>query len=108
VATNSKTKKRYEEMTSEELAVLTAQFDEEFAINRAAELPTKMANNWKRAKRKRGRPKIGKGAKVISVSLEQQLLKDVDRLAKTLGLTRAKLIAIGLSTVLARFTKRKE
>lgn len=55
---------------------------------------------WRRMQRKRGRPQRGKGARVISVSVERNLLRRADRLAKTSGLTRARLIEIGLRTLL--------
>ncbi len=51
-------------------------------------------------RRKRGRPQRGKGAKVISVSVERALLRRADQLAKTSGLSRARLIEMGLRTVL--------
>src|SRR5215211_6415734 len=99
---------QYESMTKEELAAATAQFDQEFAIDQSTELPPAMAEQWERAKRKRGRPKIGKGVKVISVSLEQQLLRDADKLAKRIGFTRAALISMGLGMVLGKLSKRRE
>lgn len=51
---------------------------------------------WERDKRKPGRPKVGKGAKVISVTVEGGLLDRADAYAKGHGLTRAQLIARGL------------
>jgi hypothetical protein len=56
---------------------------------------------WARAKRKPGRPRRGKGAKVISVSVERDLLSRSDALAKDLGLSRTGLIERGLKAVLA-------
>lgn len=61
---------------------------------------------WARAKRKPGRPRCGKGAKVISVSVERALLSRSDALAKDMGLTRAGLIERGLQAVLATEGKR--
>jgi hypothetical protein len=61
---------------------------------------------WVRAKRKPGRPRRGKGAKVISVSVERDLLSRSDALAKDLGLSRAGLIERGLQAVLATEGKR--
>ena len=55
---------------------------------------------WEAAKRKRGRPREGQGAKVVSVSLERTLLARSDRLAKRLKISRAKLIASGLERLL--------
>jgi hypothetical protein len=56
---------------------------------------------WRRARRKPGRPRRGKGAKVISVSVERGLLSRSDALAKNLGVSRAGLIERGLKAVLA-------
>jgi hypothetical protein len=54
---------------------------------------------WQRFK-KLGRPKVGKGAKTISLTVEKDLLKRADTYAKQHGLTRAKLIARCLETVI--------
>jgi hypothetical protein len=53
-----------------------------------------------RAKRKAGRPRIGKGAKVIAVSVERGLLKRADAYARRHGLKRTELIAQALRTVM--------
>jgi hypothetical protein len=53
------------------------------------------------AKLRRGRPRVGKGAKRVLVTIERGLLKDADAYAKRRGLTRAALISKGLRTVLA-------
>jgi hypothetical protein len=56
---------------------------------------------WRRFK-KMGRPKIGKGAKTISLTVEKDLLKQADAYAKLHGISRAKLIAQGLQTIMGR------
>ena len=93
-------KKRITEMDADELAVETAVLDEEFAVDKFGPLPAGAREQWERAKRKRGRPKKGKGAKVISVSVERDLLERSDRLARQLGITRAALVARGLAAAL--------
>jgi hypothetical protein len=57
-----------------------------------------------KAKRKAGRPKIGKGAKVIAVSVERGLLKRADTYAKRHGLKRTELIARALMTIMGDST----
>jgi hypothetical protein len=57
---------------------------------------------WARAKKKMGRPVKGKGSKVISLSVERELLGKADRLAKKKGVTRASIVAAGLIAVLKR------
>jgi len=50
----------------------------------------------KKAKAKIGRPRIGRGAKVVAVTLEKGLLERVDAYAKKHRVKRAQLIAHGL------------
>jgi hypothetical protein len=50
---------------------------------------------------KRGRPRTGKGVKVIALSVEKSLLARADARAKAEGVSRAALIARGLEAVLA-------
>ena len=49
---------------------------------------------------KRGRPPVGQGAEKIRISLERGLLKQTDKLARTLRLSRSQLIATGLRRML--------
>jgi hypothetical protein len=88
-------------MTTHELAEATAEYGREIVIEQFEPLTGKARQRWERARRKRGRPRRGKGAKVISVSVEKGLLSRSDDLAKDLGLTRAGLIERGLKAVLA-------
>lgn len=93
-------------MTAGESAETTAEFDEEFAIDSFGRPTPAQRAKLRRAKRKRGRPKVGKGVKVISVSIEQGLLEETDRLAKKLKVRRTKLISRGLRAVLDREVTR--
>jgi hypothetical protein len=54
---------------------------------------------WQRFKAL-GRPKIGKGAKTISLTVEESLLDQADAYAKRHGISRAKLVAEGLRAVI--------
>jgi hypothetical protein len=49
-----------------------------------------------RIKKKMGRPKIGKGCKVVAVSVEVDLLKRADAYAKRLGVGRTELFTHAL------------
>lgn len=93
-------KKRYNQMTARQLAEATAQFDEEMVMDRSRELTPAERSRWQRARRKPGRPKVGKGVRVISVSLEKGLLGRADRLARKLQVPRTQLIALGLEALL--------
>ncbi len=87
-------------MTAKELADATVEFDQEFVIDSFREPTSAQLARLKKAKLKRGRPKLGKGARVISVSIEQGLLEKTDRLAKKLKVRRTALISRGLQAIL--------
>ena len=48
-----------------------------------------------------GRPRVGRGAKRINISMEQGLLKIADAFAQKRGITRARLIADSIRAYLA-------
>ena len=86
-------------MNTSELAKATAEFDQEFVVNSFEEPNPVQKAALDRAKRKRGRPRVGEGVKVISVSIERRLLAQTDRLAKKLKVPRAALVSEGLRAV---------
>jgi hypothetical protein len=59
---------------------------------------------WVRIKRKlqRGRPTIGKGAKIVPVSIERGLLKEVDAYAKAHQMKRSQMVVQRLCMVMQR------
>jgi len=50
--------------------------------------------------RRRGRPQKGRGAQIISLSIEKDLLKRAETYAKSQGLSRSDLFARGLRAIL--------
>jgi hypothetical protein len=92
---------KYERMKPEELREATRAFDEEMVIDRSRPLSTREQADWEAARRKPGRPRRGAGVKVISVSVERELLARSDALARDLGISRASLIERGLKAVLS-------
>lgn len=94
--------KPYWEMTTEELRRETAEFDREFAGESFGPPTAKQRAQLARAKRKRGRPRVGAGSKTISVTVEERLLTQADLLAKKLSVPRAALIARGLRAVVTK------
>jgi hypothetical protein len=85
-------------MTTAELRAATREFDQEGIGETFRPATPDEQARFVRA-RKRGRPRIGAGAKTISVTVEAGLLAETDRLAKKLRVPRAVLIARGLRTV---------
>ncbi len=84
--------KPYTRMSAAELAEATKQYDA-MVIDKTRPLNRQERELWEQAKRGRGRPKIGKGARKISISLESDLLHKADALAKEKGVNRSELIA---------------
>ena len=92
--------KHPEDMTAAELAEATRVFDAPNAYKKAR--PMTSAERAQERALRRGRPKIGQGAKKISISLERGVLRDADALARKRGMKRSELIA---SFVLAGLKK---
>ena len=97
--------KPYWEMNTAELAEATKEFDTPSPPGRWRPMTPAERARWERLVRKPGRPKVGAGAEVVSVSIERTLLKAADRLAKKRKISRAKLIAEDLSSILAQHAK---
>ena len=83
--------KRFQEMTTAELRQATKEFDREFIADKARPMnPAERARN-RQLRRRRGRPRIGKGAEKINICL-----------AKEKGIRRSTLIAQALASVVGR------
>ena len=93
-------RKPWDQMTTAELAEATKEFDEEFVIDRTRPMNAAERARWERAKR--GRPRVGKGSRAVSVTIEVGLLERADRVARQRGVTRARLIAEGLRRVVGK------
>lgn len=98
--------KPYEKMNAAELATATAEYDTPWT---GPSLPGKPLTAAQRAQHRRagarakaGRPKIGGGAKIVPVSIERGLLKQVDLFAKRHDLKRSQMVAEGLRLVMQR------
>jgi hypothetical protein len=79
-----------------------AEFDREFVADKARPLTAAERRRWEKARRKPGRPLVGEGVKVVSLSVEKGLLRRTDALARRRKLTRAELVAEALRDVLSR------
>lgn len=90
-------------MTPEEHQRLMDQFESETPEQRRARYkPVSPATQARldRFVKKMGRPKLGKGTRVVSVSVEIDLLERADAYARKAGLKRAELFTQGLKSVL--------
>jgi hypothetical protein len=93
---------RYGRMTARDLDEDVAKFDQEFIIETGKPLTLKERRTDQKAKSKRGRPRVGAGARRVLVSIEASLLRRLDDYAEKHGLTRSVLIARGLEVLLAK------
>lgn len=89
-------RKPYREMTAEELASVTANFERE-DLSPPVPLRGEKLRCYRRAMSRRGRPRIGEGSKAIGVTLERGLLKRADRVARERRVSRSQLIAAALT-----------
>jgi Ribbon-helix-helix protein, copG family len=89
-------------MNPTELAKATEQFDKPFIVDESRPLTAAERAQWEKMRRKRGRPKIGTGFKRVSLSLEQDLLRQVTNLAKKRRISRSRLFALVLTDALAQ------
>jgi hypothetical protein len=99
---NDKLPDPYGRMTEKELDEDAAKFDQEFIADQSRPLTRKLKARLRRASRKRGRPRIGQGARKVLVTIERDLLRRADALARRKRIPRSQLIARGLEAMLAR------
>ena len=76
-------------------------YNREIPLSETRPLTPAERKRWRKAKKRMGRPRVGKGAKVISLSVERGLLERADAYARRTGMSRAQLVARGLENVLA-------
>jgi hypothetical protein len=108
-----KPRKNYREMTPAELEAETTVFDKPLDIEKDTRPLTpeqqarfeRFRTNVTKGKAPVGRPKVGEGAKIISISIEGGLLEQADAYAKVSGVSRSELIATGLRLVMKRKAK---
>jgi hypothetical protein len=93
---------RFLSLSDAEKDAEVAQFEREIPLSESRPLNAAERKQWRRVKRRLGRPKVGQGAKMVAVSIERGLLQRADRYAKRHAMKRAELIAAGLKLVLAK------
>ena len=84
--------KHPEDISAAELTEATREFDKPFAFEKARPMTVAERAQERKLRHGPGQPKVGKGAKKISISLETELLRKADVLAKKVGMNRSELI----------------
>ncbi len=96
-----KKRRSYWKMTTSELRRATRKYDKELVGTPGVPLTTEQKTALRRARRKRGRPRVGEGAINVLISIERKLLGRANQFAKKRGISRSQLIAQGLKAVMA-------
>jgi len=97
------TGEKFDAMTDQQRAKVFAELEAETPEQRQARSKPMNAEErawWKRVQKKlkAGRPKFGKnGTRIVSVTVEKGLLKQVDAYAKANGMKRSELFAVSLA-----------
>ena len=97
---NPKLPGRYGRLTRDQMDAVAAGLDRPIPLSETRRMTPAERQQWRRAKRRPGRPRRGYGARVISLSVEQKLLERADRTARRAGLSRAALFELGLVAIL--------
>jgi hypothetical protein len=97
---------RFLSLSDAQKAAEVAQFDKEDLGPELAgkRLTPAQRKQWTRIKRqlRRGRPKIGRGAAIVPISIERGLLEEIDAFAKANHRKRSQLVAEGLRLVMRK------
>ena len=88
-------------LSDEEKERIWEGYNREIPLPETRPLTPAERKRWEKAKKRMGRPRVGKGAKVISLSVERGLLERADAYARRTGISRAQLVARGLESILA-------
>jgi hypothetical protein len=87
-------------MTAEQLARATKKYEAPFGGWEEFKPLTAKDRQIHRLARRRGRPRIGRGAAKVYISMEKDLLKEADSYARKHGMSRSELIATGVRAVI--------
>ncbi len=88
-------------LSNAEKEAVYRKLDDPDVARTAKSLSPKMRTLWNRAKRKGGRPRIGRGAKRVLLSIERGLLDEADALARRQNMSRSELFSRGVKAMLA-------
>ena len=71
-------------------------------LSRSRSLNAGDKKRWKRFQAKLGRPRVGRGTKAVSLTVEKGLLHEADAFARRNGMSRSELVARGLRAFIDR------
>ena len=94
--------KRYQDMNAAELADATKEYDQPGMIDRTRPMTPAERAEERKARRRAGRPRIGRGSERINITIERGLLTEADAVARRQKIGRSELIARSLQQMLIR------
>jgi len=94
--------KRYQDMNAAELAEATKEYDQPGTIHGTRPMTPAERAEERKARRRAGRPRIGRGSERINITIERGLLADADAVARRQKIGRSELIARSLQLMLIR------
>jgi hypothetical protein len=93
----------FEQMSDAQRAAFVKQYDRDIPLSETRPLTIAEQKLFKRILRRgRGRPRIGKGAARINITIEKGLLGRVNAFSKKQKISRARMIAKGLELVMKK------
>ena len=93
---------KFESLSADEKEHIYSECDGPQVALRARPLSSRMKTLWNRAKNKGGRPRVGRGATRVLISIERGLLENADALARRHRMSRSELFSQGVRAVLAK------
>ena len=86
---------KFMELSDAEKDAVVAKFDAPTDLARTKPQTAESKALHAAARRKAGRPVVGRGATVVAISVERSLLEKIDTYARAHGMTRAAMLAMG-------------
>jgi hypothetical protein len=94
--------KKFASLSAAEKEDVYHRLDDPDIALKAKPLSPAMKKLWKRAKGKAGRPRVGRGAARVLLSIERGLLDQADAFAIRRKMTRSELFSCGVRAMLRR------
>ena len=98
---------KFEAMSPQEKERVYRSVDREIPLSETRPLTREERKVWERFRKRIGRPKVGKGAKVVAVSVERERLEQINSFIKQRGLGRSELFLRGVELAMKEI-ERKE
>ena len=100
------TLERFEAMSAREKEAVYHEVDREIGPSELRSLNAGERRRWARFKKRLGRPKIGRGAKLVTLSVERGRMEQIDAFLKRHGLGRSAFLLRGAELAMAEIERK--